>query len=319
MNTHPSQNLPFATRLERSIIKNNSVLCAGFDPTLESLPGFLLARGEQAPTSEEAIARVLSDTFSLAAEALQGLAPVIKPNIAFFEQYGIGGLRAFQNVLSMARERGFLTIADIKRGDIASTGQAYSTAFLGAPTAFGKPIEAFACDAVTINPYLGFDTLETFLKDGEERGKGVFVLVRTSNPGSGSMQGLRIEGKGSLVCEEVAAWLALQASRLAGSGGRSGVGAVVGATYPDELARLRELMPKNYFLIPGLGAQGGTAHDTAKGFTPGGFGAVVNASRGLFVGIKDTPDERGFVQTVKHSAEKLRSELEEVRTASQKS
>lgn len=285
----------FADRLQAAIQHSQSFIVAGFDPRLEDFPPFILQQAKsRSESQEDAIYNALISFYSLALEASQGAIAAVKPNIAFFEQYGLAGLRAFAAIVNMARERQVLVIADVKRGDIGSTAQAYSAAYLGRSSIFGERTAVFDADAITVSPFLGFDTVQTFFKDCAEYGKGIFVLVKTSNPGSGDIQALRAAGSGEqslatgqTVSERLAIWLDSQAPQLMGSSGFSALGAVVGATYPEEARRLRELMPRNLFLIPGMGAQGGSAQDAAAGFArhpqtslPGG--ALINLSRGLF-------------------------------------
>jgi orotidine-5'-phosphate decarboxylase len=235
---------------------------------------------------------VLSRFGDIFLAAVTGKVAAVKPNIAFFEQYGVAGIVAFARLCKGIRAAGIPLIADGKRGDIGSTAAAYSAAFLGKSRVRGREVESFTADALTINPFLGFDTLEPFLKDCQEYGKGIFVLVQTSNPGAAAIQGLSADGRP--VREHVAKWLAEQGEKLAGSCGWSGLGAVVGASYPEEAKRLRQLMPRNFFLIPGLGAQGAAARDSVAGFGEiSGVrgGALVNVSRGLLEGKATSPDE----------------------------
>lgn len=275
----------FADRLMERIKVSKSFLVAGFDPVVEALPPFCVdqfTRGTQ--TSADAIYELLVGFHQVALDACHDKVAAVKPNIAFFEQYGVAGLKAFKQVCELAKERGLLVIADVKRGDIGSTAKAYSKAFLGKSTLLGKPIEAFNVDAITISPYLGFDTIETYFDDCREFGKGLFVLVKTSNPGSAALQNHGGSGTCS-VAEAVADWLGAHANVLEGKCGYSGLGAVVGATYPKEATALRARMPKNLFLIPGMGAQGGSAVDAVAGFSSQKSGALINVSRGLLAGF----------------------------------
>lgn len=283
----------FADRVQSSIVKTGSHLVAGCDPVIEKLPQFIVADAERhTRTDYDFIERVLATFGDLFLSAVQGKVAAIKPNIAFFEQYGVAGIAAFARVCAAIRAAGVPLIIDAKRGDIGSTAAAYSAAFLGQRSVHGRTVSDLSGDAVTVHPFLGFDTLEPFLADCREFGKGIFVLVQTSNPGAAAIQGLAAEGKP--VREHVARWLAEQAHELIGQSGWSGLGAVVGASYPQEATRLRELMPSNFFLIPGLGAQGAAASDAVAGFgvrngVPGG--ALVNVSRGLLEGQAHSPDE----------------------------
>lgn len=222
-------------------------------------------------------------------------------------------MSSFARLCSLARERGLLVIVDAKRGDIGSTAEAYARAYLSEDSTNG-----FYADALTVNPFLGFDTLEPFIKICEERGKGIFVLVQTSNAGAKDIEGLRSDGR--TVSERIADYLAENAQRLVGSSGWSGLGAVVGATYPAEAEALRKRMPNNLFLIPGYGAQGGTAKDAVVSFLPSlqgnaegpsltmrKQGGLVNASRALLQGTPHTAEE--YFQLIQSNTDKLSRDL----------
>jgi orotidine-5'-phosphate decarboxylase len=276
----------FADRLTASIARTHSFIVAGFDPQLETFPEVVLAEATRTTrTDEEFVFAALTSFYTLALDALAPHVAAIKPNIAFFEQYGLGGLRAFDIVCRAARERGLPVIADAKRGDIGSTAQAYSRAFIGKVTVGARTIPTWNVDAVTVNPFLGFDTIAPFVADCLDHERGIFVLVKTSNPGSGDIQGIR-GGESDLdISGSIARWLDKEGRKLLGTCSFSSLGAVVGAPYPAEAKRLRELMPRNFFLIPGMGAQGGTAADAVAGFGVNErgepHGALINLSRGL--------------------------------------
>lgn len=269
-------SLPFADRIFNSSATARSFLCAGFDPDISTFPAFLIESAARAHSdNENALRAVLVEFYSAALRAMRGRVACVKPNIAFFEQYGIGGLRAFSEICALAKDFEIPVIADIKRGDIASTAQAYSNAFLAGVETFGVRRCPFEVDAITINPFLGFDTVDIFVKDAANCGKGLFVLVRTSNPGASALQ--------ESTSRKIADYLHTNRGPLLGRCGFSGLGAVVGATYPQQARELRELMPDSFFLIPGFGAQGGTADDALAGAHPTRrHGIVVNSSRGLF-------------------------------------
>lgn len=286
--------ISFADRLQASIERSHSFIVAGFDPRIEDFPQFLLqATKSRYSQTDELIYAALVDFYALALQALAPSVAAVKPNIAFFEQYGLAGLRAYGEVIRMAKQHGLPVIADAKRGDIGNTAAAYSAAFLGRSRIFEVEFSVYDADALTVSPFLGFDTLEPFFKDCQQYGKGIFVLVKTSNPGSSAIQGRSTQTAGkpsgdpANVSETIAVWLASRAEGLMGQCGYSGLGAVVGATFPDEARQLRRLMPSNIFLIPGMGAQGGSAADAVAGFAQGASGkdrgaAVINLSRGLF-------------------------------------
>ncbi|MBN8550391.1 MAG: orotidine-5'-phosphate decarboxylase [Deltaproteobacteria bacterium] len=278
----------FADRLIQSIQRNKSFIVAGFDPQLETFPRFILEEAAaKTANSEDAVFQALLRFHAIAIEALSGVVSAVKPNIAFFEQYGISGLLAFSHICKMLKEREVPIIADVKRGDIGSTAKAYSAAYLGRAAVFGKPTAMFDVDAITVNPFLGFDTVETYFDDCKEYGKGIFVLVKTSNPGSATLQGIQ-SNSGKTISESVAQWLGEKAEQFVGTSGYSSLGAVVGATYPDEARALRKIMPKNFLLIPGMGAQGGSAQDAVAGFSTQKSGALINISRGLLGSIPAT-------------------------------
>ena len=256
----------FSDRLAEAVARHGP-LCVGLDPRLNSLP----TDYTDLP-SVDAIERFCRKILDL----VRPHCGIVKPQAAFFELLGGPGFEAMDTVLKMAKEMGFVTILDGKRGDIASTATAYAEA------AFGPTWDA---DAVTVNPYLGSDAVEPFLALGRKAtpARGVFVLVRTSNPGGGLFQNLSCDGKPLYrhVAEAVADWNA----------GHNDVGAVVGATNPAELKELREALPDVWFLVPGYGAQGGTAADVKAGYRADGSGAIVNSSRGVvFPFHRDDPN-----------------------------
>ncbi|MEY4669011.1 MAG: hypothetical protein RL518_1710 [Pseudomonadota bacterium] len=299
----------FADRLQASIASSKSSLVAGCDPVLEKLPPFLLDEAQRASKSDsEFIERALSRFGDIFLAAVKGQVAAIKPNIAFFEQYGLPGLSAFKRLCDHIRAARIPLIIDAKRGDIGSTAAAYSAAFLSGVTIRGSRQVAFECDALTINPFLGFDTLEPFVADCEKYGKGLFVLLQTSNPGAKDIQGL--ESNGKTVSGHIAQWLAVNAPRLKGECGWSGLGAVVGASYPEEARALRMILPTTFFLMPGFGAQGAGAGDAVAGFgerNGARGGALVNVSRGLLEGSADS--EAALERLIRANVERFNSQL----------
>jgi len=245
-------------------------------------------------------------------DRLAGRVAIVKPQIAFFERLGWRGMQALDEVVAGARERDLLVLLDAKRGDIGSTARGYAEAYLGSEAAL--PV-----DALTVNPYLGLDTLEPFMKAAGETGGGVFVLVKTSNPGSGDLQDLRLGDQ--LLYERVAGALAGIAERMTGpETGWSSLGAVVGATYPEVHRRIRELLPRALFLVPGYGAQGGGARDAVAGFAPGPAGrlegGLVNSSRGiLFPPGSDTDAAASWERAVDEALDRAIGELGEAVSA----
>ena len=269
------------------------VVC-GLDPVLGSIPAHIRADaygayGESLAGAAEAIWQFNKAII----DHIYDLIPAIKPQIAMYEQYGIEGLIAFQKTCAYGKEKGLLIIGDIKRGDIGSTAAAYAAAHLGQVQVGDKVFSPFAADFITVNPYLGSDSMEPFITAAKAANKGLFVLVKTSNPGSGEFQDrllMPADAVGparplyELVAERVAAW---GADFVAPASGYSHVGAVVGATYPEQGERLRTLMPQTFFLVPGYGAQGGRAADVAHLFDEDGLGALISSSRGITYAYQD--------------------------------
>jgi orotidine-5'-phosphate decarboxylase len=253
----------FADRLLAAIAAAGAPVCVGIDPSWRRLPEEL-RRGEEVGAIE---------AFGLAVvEAVAGRVPAVKPQIAYFERYGPAGVAAYQRVVAAGKAAGLIVIGDVKRGDIGSTAAEYAAWHLGDD----------GPDAVTVNGYFGADGLAPFLQAARRAGKGVFVLVRTSNPSAGTIQDFA-DASGKRFYEHIAEQVAAigAGEGLVGERGYSCLGAVVGATYPAEARRLREIMPRQVFLVPGYGAQGASAEDCAAAFTPDGTGAIVSASRSV--------------------------------------
>jgi orotidine-5'-phosphate decarboxylase len=284
----------FADRLAEAV-RARGPLCVGIDPRWDALPKRV--REKYAPHPPES--RAGAAYWWYASRVLELVRPycgVIKPQAAFFEQAGTEGLVTLAHLMKRAKEMGFVTVLDAKRGDIASTATAYADA------AFGPVWDA---DSLTVNPYLGRDAVEPFLSAAKAAERGVFVLVRTSNPGAGLFQDLVCAGQPLYrhVAREVSAW---NASTI-GACGLGDVGAVVGATHPRELAELRAAMPDVWLLVPGYGAQGGTAADVKVAYRADGLGAIVNSSRGVTFPFH--PDDADWEAKVAAAAQKAAAEL----------
>lgn len=264
-----AKRVHFADRLIAAVRAKRTPVLVGLDPRPASLPpGLLAGEGRQAAIAgTTAFCRGVID-------AVAPLVPAVKPQAAFFEQLGPQGCVALGEVVRYAASRGLLVILDGKRNDIGSTAQGYAEAYLGPGAA-----SPWGCDALTVSPYLGDDSLTPFVETAAARGAGIFVLVKTSNPGGQRFQDLETQGRP--LYRHVAEYVESLAADTVGSGGYGLVGAVVGATYPQQLAELREAMPHTWLLIPGYGAQGGTAQDCAAAFDAQGLGAIVNNSRGI--------------------------------------
>lgn len=256
--------------------KGNSV-CVGLDPRYSSFPDEI--RNRHGAETLHAVAGAYEEFCSRVVDVVAPLVPVVKPQSAFFEACGPEGMKALQRILAKARQQGLITILDGKRNDIASTASAYADAGLDGIQISEWRHPVWDADALTVNPYLGRDAVEPFLESARRSGRGIFVLVRTSNPGAGQFQDLMCDGRPVYVhiAEAVGQW----SRKNLGKCGLGDVGAVVGATHPQELERLRKMIPDVPFLVPGYGSQGGSAQDVAPAFREHGLGAIINSSRGI--------------------------------------
>ena len=263
----------FADRLVDAIRRAGNPCVVGLDPRIDLMPDFVKSGSGGARSA-------ICDFHEIVLDAVAGLVPVVKPQLAFFEQYGVGGMEAYQWTVAAARERGLLVIADGKRNDIASTAEAYAQAFLGEAE--------FEADSMTATPYLGRDSLTPFTDLCAKFGKGLFVVLKTSNPGSRDFQDRILQETGRPMYETVAETIHSLARLQIGESGYSSIGAVVGATFPDEARRLRSLMPQSFILVPGYGAQGANGQSAAAAFHAGGMGAVVSSSRGITYDFGDS-------------------------------
>ena len=271
-------------QLVANIKKTGAPIVVGLDPMLNYIPEQVQKKafaeyGETLEGAAEAIWQFNKEIV----DKTYDLIPAVKPQIAMYEQFGLPGLAAFKKTVDYCKEKGLVVIGDIKRGDIGSTSAAYAVGHIGKVKVGSKTYAPFDEDFVTVNPYLGSDGVNPFLDVCKEEKKGIFVLVKTSNPSSGEFQDQKIDGRPlyELVGEKVAAW----GSEVMGDE-YSYVGAVVGATYPEMGKVLREIMPKSYILVPGYGAQGGQGKDLVHFFNEDGLGAIVNSSRGIIAAYK---------------------------------
>ncbi len=290
----------FADRLMEAVRKKSSPCVVGLDPRIDLMPDFV--KSGRGALSRATVCSIISDFHELVLDAVADLVPAVKPQLAFYEQYGLGGLEAFENTVQAARERGLLVIADGKRNDIASTAEAYATAFL--------TDTAFYSDSMTVTPYLGRDSLEPFVKACAKHGKGLFVVLKTSNRGSRDFQDQPLEATHRPLYETIAAIIEDLGKGLIGESGYSSIGAVVGATFPEDGRRLRALMPHALILVPGYGAQGGSAQSAAACFHENGLGAVVSSSRGVTYAHSDPGISRAAcVQMVRDNARRMVDEI----------
>mgnify|MGYP001030368128 CR=1 FL=1 len=273
-------------RLIEKIVEKQNPTVAGLDPKLAYIPEYIKEESfkKYGKTLEGAADAILTYNKGLIDE-LYDIVPAVKPQCAYYEMYGWYGVRALAETIKYAKSKGMFVITDGKRNDIGTTMEAYAVAHLGETDIDGEKEEAFGGDALTVNGYLGSDGINPLITICEEKDKGIFVLVKTSNPSSGELQNLEFRGEETVylhmgrMCED---W----GKKVVGKYGYSGVGAVVGATYPEMGKVLRKLMPKTYILVPGYGAQGGTAKDLKPYFNEDGLGAIVNSSRGIIAAYK---------------------------------
>ena len=272
-------------RLVENIKKTNAPIVVGLDPMLAYVPEHIKTEAyrEYGETLEGAADAIWQFNKGIV-DATYDIIPAVKPQIAMYEQFGIPGLIAFKKTVDYCKEKGLVVIGDIKRGDIGSTSTAYAVGHLGKVQVGYNTYAGFDEDFVTVNPYLGTDGVKPFVDVCKEENKGIFVLVKTSNPSSGEFQDKIVDGKPlyELVGRMVDTW----GSEVIGKSGYSAVGAVVGATYPEMGRVLRDIMPKSYILVPGYGAQGGKAKDRVHYFNEDGLGAIVNSSRGIIAAYK---------------------------------
>ena len=266
-------------RLVDRIKETGAPIVVGLDPMLSYIPEYILEKAfSECGETLEGAAQAIWEFNKGIIDNTCDLIPAVKPQIAMYEQFGVEGLKAFEKTVKYCKEKGLVVIGDVKRGDIGSTSAAYATAHLGKVTVGTNRIAAFDEDFATVNPYLGSDGVNPFVKVCKEEKKGIFVLVKTSNPSSGEFQDRLIDGRPLYehVGEKVAQW----GEECMGDS-YSYVGAVVGATYPEMGKILRKIMPKAYILVPGYGAQGGKGADLVHFFNEDGLGAIVNSSRGI--------------------------------------
>lgn len=299
----------YADRLLSAIEKKGSPCIVGLDPRLDLMPDFIRTNVQGRPLAE-AVRCAIASFNQAVIEAVNEVVPAVKLQIAFYEQYGLPGLHAFEDTIRLARDFGLIVIVDAKRNDISSTAQAYANAFLGRTNIFGHLEAIFDVDCITVSPFLGRDSLIPFINACADYGKGIFVLVKTSNPGSVDLQDQELAAGGEPLYKGLAKMVDVCGRKVVGESGYSSIGAVVGATFPEEARELRRLMPQAIILVPGYGAQGGTAEGAAACFNNDRRGAVVNASRSIIYSHDRQDVSRDeFKRTVRTSAEEMTKEI----------
>ena len=298
-------------RLIKKIVETQNPTVAGLDPKLDFIPDYIKENAymEHGKTLEGA-AEALFEFNKGLIDALYDIVPAVKPQAAYYEMYGWHGVHALQKTIKYAKSKGMFVITDGKRNDIGTTMTAYAKAHLGITDIEGESAEAFGSDALTVNAYLGTDGVKPVIDVCKEYDKGLFVLVKTSNPSSGELQDRILDDELTVyrtmgnMCES---W----GENLMGEYGYSGVGAVVGATYPKQLGELRKTLPHTFFLVPGYGAQGGGAADVAPAFDEKGLGAIINSSRGIMCEWKKETglDTKDYALAARHEALRMRDEI----------
>ncbi|MBE3101565.1 MAG: orotidine-5'-phosphate decarboxylase [Firmicutes bacterium] len=301
-------------QLIKNIINKKNPTVVGLDTCLDYIPSFLIQKYVNANEFNfYGASQAIIEFNKTIIDAVCDLIPAVKIQVAYYELYGVEGIRAFYETINYAKSKDLIVIGDVKRNDIDSTARAYSSAYLGKTKLLHNEDRAFVTDCITINPYLGFDGVKPFLDDCKEYNKGVFILVKTSNPSSGDFQDLISGDKRiyEIVADKVKAW----GQDLLADYGYSQVGAVVGATYPSQGIALRQRMPNTFFLVPGYGAQGGGVADIIGCFDNRGLGAVINASRSIICAYNREPwkqkyDDHGFAEAARAEVISMKNDIE---------
>ena len=297
-------------RLIENIVKMQNPTVAGLDPKLDYVPESIKTKCfEKYGKTLEGAAAALFEFNKALIDALYDIVPAVKPQAAYYEMYGWQGVKALCDTIAYAKSKGMFVITDGKRNDIGTTMEAYATAHLGHTDVAGESIDAFGADALTVNGYLGTDGIKPLAKICDSDDKGIFVLVKTSNPSSGELQDMKLATNES-VYEHMGKMCEGWGEDLMGKHGYSAVGAVVGATYPEQLGEMRAKLPHTFFLVPGYGAQGGGADDVKNAFDENGLGAIINSSRGIMCAWKKQGlTEDDFAVAARKEAERMRDEI----------
>lgn len=302
-------------KLVNEIQKKEAPIVVGLDPMLSYVPAKLVsdAVAEKGETLEAAADAVLKYNKAIV-DAVHDLVPAVKPQIAMYEQFGIPGLKAFTETVDYCKEKGLIVIGDVKRGDIGSTSAAYANAHLGKVKVGNTALTVFDEDFCTVNPYLGTDGIKPFIDACNEFDRGIFILVKTSNPSSGEFQDRVLHDEDSTLYEAVG-FKVREWAKLSMDGSYSNIGAVVGATYPKMGEILRRIMPKSYILVPGYGAQGGSGKDLKPFFDKDGLGAIINSSRGIIAAYKNEKyskfGEDGFADAARAAVLDMQKDIRE--------
>ena len=296
-------------RLIEKIEQMQNPTVAGLDPKLDFVPEYIRKKCfEKHGETLKGAAKALWEFNKGLIDALCDIVPAVKPQAAYYEMYGVHGMKALYKTQEYARSKGLYVITDGKRNDIGTTMEAYATAHLGKVKVGSEEFEPFPADALTVNGYLGSDGIKPLLNVCKENDKGIFVLAKTSNPSSGELQDRKIDDEP--IYEIMGKMAEEWGKELPGVYGYSGVGIVAGATYPEQITRLREILPHTFFLVPGYGAQGASAKDISAAFDKNGLGGIVNSSRGIMCAYqKQKCDEHEFAEAARREAIRMRDEI----------
>lgn len=297
-------------RLIENIVRTQNPCVVGLDPKLEYVPGYIRhKRFKKYGKTLKGAAKAILDFNKEIIDEIHDICPAIKPQAAYYEMYGYQGVKTLVKTIEYAQSKGMFVITDGKRNDIGATMEAYAAAHLGSTDIDGERTAAFGADALTVNGYLGTDGISPLLEQCKANDKGIFVLVKTSNKSSGELQDLMIGNKS--VYATVGSMCESWGRDTIGKYGYSAVGAVVGATYPQQLEELRESLAHTFFLVPGYGAQGGGAQGIAKAFDENGLGAIVNSSRAVMCAYKneDGCDEKDFAKAARREVIRMKEDI----------
>ena len=297
-------------RLIENIVKTQNPSVVGLDPKLDYVPKFIkVKKFKKYGKTLKGASKAILDFNKAIIDEIHDICPAIKPQAAYYEMYGYEGVKTLYKTIKYAKEKGMFVITDGKRNDIGATMEAYAAAHLGVTDIDGDMVEAFGADALTVNGYLGSDGIDPLLEMCKKYDKGIYVLVKTSNKSSGELQDLMIGNK--TVYATVGDMCERWGKNVMGKYGYSAVGAVVGATYPEQLTEMRAALPHTFFLVPGYGAQGGGAEGVSKAFDANGLGAIVNSSRGVMCAYKKEKDcdEKDFAKAARREVIRMKEDI----------
>lgn len=298
------------------IKKTKNPTVVGLDPRLEYIPEHLTNEAfDLYGKTPKAVARAFYKFNKEIIDAVFDIVPAVKPQIAMYEQYGVEGIQAYIDTIIYAKSKDLIVIGDIKRSDITSTAQSYSRGHIGRVSIRENEYTIFDQDFITLNPYMGFDSIQPYIEDCKKYNRGLFILVKTSNPNSGQIQDLDIGGE--TIYERVGKLVSEWGGDLIGESGYSSIGGVIGATHPEQSVKLRSLMPHTFFLVPGYGAQGASAQDLKGCFDKNGLGAIVNSSRGIISAYKNEKyknifSEKEFALAARKAALDMKADIRTV-------